>query len=114
MSVRRFCLLLDAAKGGKNDRKWFPRWVRSYASSVHVSEMCQIGKRVRYKADARLAQTPLQSSRNSDQFKTSRGANYPPVFNSAAISRSASSSLSEAASSTRFVPSHVSYPPSLC
>ena len=48
MSVRRFCLLLDAAKGGKNDRKWFPRWVRSYASSVHVSEMCQIGKRVRY------------------------------------------------------------------
>ena len=36
MSVRRFCLLLDAAKGGKNDRKWFPRWVRSYASSVRV------------------------------------------------------------------------------
>lgn len=34
MSVRKFCLLLNEAKVGKNDHKWFPRWVRRYASVV--------------------------------------------------------------------------------
>ena len=34
MSVRKFCLLLNEAKVGKNDKTWFPRWVRRYASMV--------------------------------------------------------------------------------
>ena len=34
MSVREFCLLLNEAKVGKNDKTWFPRWVRRYASMV--------------------------------------------------------------------------------
>jgi hypothetical protein len=36
MSVRKFCLLLNEAKVGKNDKKWFPRWVRRYASTVET------------------------------------------------------------------------------
>jgi hypothetical protein len=34
MSVRKFCLLLNEAKLGKNDKKWFPPWVRTYAPMV--------------------------------------------------------------------------------
>ena len=34
MSVNQFCWLLNDAKYGKNDKKWFPRWIRNYASSV--------------------------------------------------------------------------------
>lgn len=36
MGVKRFCALLHEAKYGKNDRMWFPRWIRRYASSVEV------------------------------------------------------------------------------
>ena len=28
MSVRKFCLLLNEAKVGKDDKKWFPPWIR--------------------------------------------------------------------------------------
>ena len=38
MTVRKFCSLLHEARYGKNDRKWFPRWVRRYASSVEATE----------------------------------------------------------------------------
>ena len=34
MSVRKFCLLLNEAKVSKNDKKWFPPWLRRYASTV--------------------------------------------------------------------------------
>lgn len=34
MSVRKFCLLLTKAKVGWRDKAWFPRWVRSYGSTV--------------------------------------------------------------------------------
>jgi len=34
MSVASFCRALHEAKLGKNDREWFPRWIRRYASSV--------------------------------------------------------------------------------
>ena len=34
MSVRKFCWLLNDADIGKNDKTWFPRWLRRYASSV--------------------------------------------------------------------------------
>jgi hypothetical protein len=34
MSVKRFCTLLLDAEYAKNDRIWFPRCVRRYASSV--------------------------------------------------------------------------------
>jgi hypothetical protein len=36
MSVRKFCLLLNEAKVGKNDQVWFPRWIRRYASLVET------------------------------------------------------------------------------
>jgi integron integrase len=38
MTVKRFCSMLHEAKFGKNDKKWFPRWVRRYASSVEETE----------------------------------------------------------------------------
>ena len=34
MSVQEFCWLLNDAKLGKNDKKWFPRWLRRYAPTV--------------------------------------------------------------------------------
>jgi hypothetical protein len=34
MSVKKFCWQLNEAKLGKNDKVWFPRWVRRYASMV--------------------------------------------------------------------------------
>jgi hypothetical protein len=34
MSVANYERLLHEAKLGENDRKWFPRWIRRYASSV--------------------------------------------------------------------------------
>ncbi len=36
MSVTKFCSLLSEAKVGKNDKKWFPPWVRRYASMAQV------------------------------------------------------------------------------
>ena len=36
MSVEKFCGLLGGANLGKNDTKWFPRWIRRYASAVDV------------------------------------------------------------------------------
>ena len=38
MGVKKFCALLHEAKFGKNDKVWFPRWIRRYASSVKVSD----------------------------------------------------------------------------
>jgi hypothetical protein len=38
MSVENFGRLLHEAKLSKNDREWFPRWIRRYASSVKVVE----------------------------------------------------------------------------
>jgi integron integrase len=38
MSVAHFSRLLHEAKLGKKDKEWFPRWIRRYASSVHVAE----------------------------------------------------------------------------
>ncbi|HUG71063.1 MAG TPA: phage integrase N-terminal SAM-like domain-containing protein [Pirellulaceae bacterium] len=38
MSVRKFCVLLNEAKVGKNDRVWFPRWIRRYASMVEAAQ----------------------------------------------------------------------------
>ena len=38
MSVENFGRLLHEAKVGKNDKQWFPRWIRRYASSVQVTE----------------------------------------------------------------------------
>ena len=37
MGVKKFCALLHEAKFGKNDKTWFPRWIRRYASSVKTS-----------------------------------------------------------------------------
>jgi len=34
MSVSKFCPLVNEAKIGKNDRIWFPRWLRRYAATV--------------------------------------------------------------------------------
>jgi len=34
MSVAKFCGLLNEVKLAKNDKKWFPRWIRRYASTV--------------------------------------------------------------------------------
>lgn len=31
MSVANFCRLMHGAKLGKNDKEWFPRWIRRYA-----------------------------------------------------------------------------------
>ena len=33
MSVGKFCQRLHDSKYGKNDRKWFPKWIRRYASN---------------------------------------------------------------------------------
>ena len=38
MSVANFVRLVHDAKLGKNDREWFPRWIRRYASGVEVVE----------------------------------------------------------------------------
>lgn len=38
MSVRKFCLLLNEARVRKNDKEWFPRWVRRYASTVETAQ----------------------------------------------------------------------------
>ena len=34
MSVEKFCILLNEAKLGKNDKVWFPRWIRRYATTI--------------------------------------------------------------------------------
>ncbi len=34
MSVGKFSLLLHEAKVGKNDKKWFPKWLRRCAATV--------------------------------------------------------------------------------
>ena len=34
MSVDKFCRLLHGTKLGKNDKKWFPKWLRRYAATV--------------------------------------------------------------------------------
>ena len=36
MSVANFCRLVNEGKLGKNDKEWFPRWIRRYASGVKV------------------------------------------------------------------------------
>lgn len=36
MSVGKFCRLLHDSRYGKNDRKWFPRWIRRYAPEATV------------------------------------------------------------------------------
>jgi integron integrase len=34
MCVGKYCQLLHNSKAGKNDKKWFPRWIRRYAATV--------------------------------------------------------------------------------
>ena len=34
MSVTRFRQLVGDAKYGKNDKKWFPKWVQRYAATA--------------------------------------------------------------------------------
>ena len=34
MSVENFCRNLPSLPFGKNDRKWFPKWIRRYAGSL--------------------------------------------------------------------------------
>jgi len=34
MSVARFRQLVGNAKYGKNDKKWFPKWVQRYSSTA--------------------------------------------------------------------------------
>jgi len=34
MNVKKFSWLLNEARLGKNDRRWFPRWLRRYAATV--------------------------------------------------------------------------------
>jgi len=36
MGVENFGRLLHEAKLSKNDKEWFPRWIRRYASSVKM------------------------------------------------------------------------------
>jgi len=36
MGVENFGRLLHEAKVSKNDKEWFPRWIRRYASSVKM------------------------------------------------------------------------------
>ena len=36
MSIGKFCTLLKEADFGRNDKTWFPRWLRRYASTVEV------------------------------------------------------------------------------
>jgi len=36
MSVKKFGSLLHEAKFRKNDKKWFPKWIRRYASAINV------------------------------------------------------------------------------
>ena len=36
MSVRKFCWLLNEAKFGKNDKEYFPRWLRRYGETVDL------------------------------------------------------------------------------
>ena len=38
MNVKKFCLLLHEAQVGKNDKTWFPRWIRRYASMFETSQ----------------------------------------------------------------------------
>ena len=35
MSVENFCRVLHEAKLGKNDKEWFARWIRRYASGLN-------------------------------------------------------------------------------
>ena len=37
MSVREFGRLLHEARVGENARKWFPKWLRRYASMVEAA-----------------------------------------------------------------------------
>jgi hypothetical protein len=38
MSVARFCARVAGAKLNEADKKGFPRWIRSYASSLKITE----------------------------------------------------------------------------
>ena len=38
MSVKQFRALLNEGKFGKNDKTWFPRWLRRYAFTVKVDQ----------------------------------------------------------------------------
>jgi integron integrase len=38
MSVARFCARVAGAKLNEADKKWFPRWIRNYASSLKITE----------------------------------------------------------------------------
>ncbi len=38
MSVETFCQNLPSLPFGKNDRKWFPKWIRRYAGSLQRGE----------------------------------------------------------------------------
>ncbi|MEQ1906900.1 MAG: site-specific integrase, partial [Pirellulaceae bacterium] len=38
MTVQRYCQLLPGAKYGKNDQKWFPNWIRRYATGKEKAE----------------------------------------------------------------------------
>ena len=39
MSVGKFCQLLHDSKYGKNDKEWFPRWIRRYAAGVKPAQV---------------------------------------------------------------------------
>ena len=38
MSVEVFCRELSSLPVGKNDRQWFPRWIRRYASGMRLGK----------------------------------------------------------------------------
>lgn len=38
MTVQRYCQLLPGAKYGKNDQKWFPKWLRRYSTGNEKAE----------------------------------------------------------------------------
>jgi hypothetical protein len=38
MSVPKFCARVAGAKLNEGDKKWFPRWIQSYASSLKFED----------------------------------------------------------------------------
>ena len=38
MSIDQYCKLLHGSNYGKNDQKWFPKWIRRYAETVTEQE----------------------------------------------------------------------------
>ncbi len=63
MSVGKFSLLLHEAKVGKNDKKWFPKWLRRYAATVaEVQERLPVSEP---ECDSVLTAVSLQGLRDN-------------------------------------------------